>query len=365
MASQAFAQRGGWSQQDYVGTKELKDGSNIPTAGKCLVVDTDTSLIDYATCGAGGGLFTDGGTNAYLTTTTDDLIIGGTTQLSSSKFSIDGDSDQIQVTIQGNSTQTADLFVVEDSAGVNFLDIDGLGVATFASTVNANSDLVVGGNLTVTGNTTWSGVSTYPLGSTADFNGTLDAGDSAFTMANSSTPSLSSQGQMEIDTAITSHDGLLTYYTTAAGTMVIPAFPLADLTTTDNDVVAYSSAKVGFNMEAGSGGGGTPGGSDTQVQFNDSSSFGGDAGLIYNKTTNKLTVAGTLELTSGDISTTSNTISFSTAGSINALDFGDTTADPCGSLTEGSIFWNSTSNYFCACDGTNDVKMNDNTTACF
>jgi hypothetical protein len=37
-------------------------------------------------------------------------------------------------------------------------------------------------------------------------------------------------------------------------------------------------------------GGGTPGGSDTQVQFNDGgSAFGGDAGLTFNKTTNALT----------------------------------------------------------------------------
>jgi len=38
----------------------------------------------------------------------------------------------------------------------------------------------------------------------------------------------------------------------------------------------------------GSGGGGTPGGTNTQVQFNDSSSFGGDAGLTYNKATDTL-----------------------------------------------------------------------------
>ena len=39
------------------------------------------------------------------------------------------------------------------------------------------------------------------------------------------------------------------------------------------------------------GGGGTPGGSDTQVQFNDGgSAFGGDTGLTFNKTTNTLTV---------------------------------------------------------------------------
>ena len=38
------------------------------------------------------------------------------------------------------------------------------------------------------------------------------------------------------------------------------------------------------------GGGGTPGGSDTQVQFNDSSTFGGDDGFTFVKSTEKLTV---------------------------------------------------------------------------
>jgi hypothetical protein len=45
---------------------------------------------------------------------------------------------------------------------------------------------------------------------------------------------------------------------------------------------------------ASGSGSGTPGGSDTQVQFNDSSSFGGDSGLLFNKTTNLLTVLGGL-----------------------------------------------------------------------
>lgn len=44
--------------------------------------------------------------------------------------------------------------------------------------------------------------------------------------------------------------------------------------------------------KTGGGGGGTPGGSDTEVQFNDGGSFGGDAGMTYNKTTDTLTVAG-------------------------------------------------------------------------
>lgn len=39
-------------------------------------------------------------------------------------------------------------------------------------------------------------------------------------------------------------------------------------------------------------GGGTPGGSDTEVQFNDGGSFGGDPGMTFNKTTNALTITG-------------------------------------------------------------------------
>jgi len=42
----------------------------------------------------------------------------------------------------------------------------------------------------------------------------------------------------------------------------------------------------------GDSGGGTPGGSDTQVQFNDGGAFGGDAGLVFDKTTDALTIAG-------------------------------------------------------------------------
>lgn len=43
---------------------------------------------------------------------------------------------------------------------------------------------------------------------------------------------------------------------------------------------------------SGGGGAGTPGGADTQVQFNDGGSFNGDAGLVYNKTTDALTGLG-------------------------------------------------------------------------
>lgn len=42
--------------------------------------------------------------------------------------------------------------------------------------------------------------------------------------------------------------------------------------------------------------GGTPGGSNTQVQFNDSGSFGGDAGFVYNKLSNTINLTGNVEV---------------------------------------------------------------------
>jgi hypothetical protein len=57
----------------------------------------------------------------------------------------------------------------------------------------------------------------------------------------------------------------------------------------------------------GTDGGGAPGGSDTQVQFNDGgSTFGGDAGFVYNKTTDSATLAGTIAAAGGTFTSTVN-----------------------------------------------------------
>ena len=60
---------------------------------------------------------------------------------------------------------------------------------------------------------------------------------------------------------------------------------------TDNHVLTMDGNVPNWEAAAG---GGSPGGSDTQIQFNDSSSFGGDGDLTWNKTTNVLTINGTL-----------------------------------------------------------------------
>ena len=66
---------------------------------------------------------------------------------------------------------------------------------------------------------------------------------------------------------------------------------------------------VGLDEVGAGGGASTPGGADTQVQFNDGGALGGDAGLSYNKTTDKLTVGGDIDLgTVGTFSTTLQTV---------------------------------------------------------
>lgn len=61
-------------------------------------------------------------------------------------------------------------------------------------------------------------------------------------------------------------------------------------------------------------GGGTPGGSNTQVQFNDSGAFGGDAGLTYNKTTDRLTTGDVVPDANG-----TRSLGFATTGGFSGL----------------------------------------------
>lgn len=59
-----------------------------------------------------------------------------------------------------------------------------------------------------------------------------------------------------------------------------------------NVTLTYDDASNTLTIAATSGGSGSPGGSDTQVQFNDGGAFGGDSGLTFNKTNKSLTIGG-------------------------------------------------------------------------
>jgi len=66
-----------------------------------------------------------------------------------------------------------------------------------------------------------------------------------------------------------------------------------------------TNASLTWADDNSGGAGGSPGGSDTQVQFNDAGLFGGDAGFTYNKTTDSVTIVGSL--TVGGVNATTGT----------------------------------------------------------
>ena len=87
-------------------------------------------------------------------------------------------------------------------------------------------------------------------------------------------------------------------------------------------------------------GNGVPGGSDTQVQFNDGgSTFGGDVDFTWNKTTNVLGITGDVNLSDGGTYTTTlQTITPTAARTISLPDATGTVALVAGS--SGQLLWN-------------------------
>lgn len=134
-----------------------------------------------------------------------------------------------------------------------------------------------------------------------------------------------------------SHDGTISAGMT---TIVTEGSTYADTLwklTTDGTITIGTTA-LAFSQH--SGGGGTPGGSDTQVQFNDSGSFGGDAGLTYNKTTDSLTIVGTVTggtLTDGTATITSGALSGATSITASGTVTGGTLAGTLSTVAQPNV----------------------------
>lgn len=107
------------------------DGTRGNLQGSVVTID-DAGVMSGASIAAAGG-WQDDGTVVRLITTTDEVVIGGSAALSSAKTSIDGDADQIQLIIQGHSTQTSSLLVLENSAGTDLITVSGAGHMAFTA----------------------------------------------------------------------------------------------------------------------------------------------------------------------------------------------------------------------------------------
>lgn len=88
-------------------------------------------------------------------------------------------------------------------------------------------------------------------------------------------------------------------------------FSLATLTAGSNITITNSSGGITI----ASTGGGTPGGSNTQIQFNNSGSFGGSANFVWDGTNVQIGATGALRFADTD---SSNYVAFKAAGTVSA-----------------------------------------------
>ena len=118
-----------------------------------------------------------------------------------------------------------------------------------------------------------------------------------------STQTVSARGDIAIDTNA---------YSSSLGTMLIhDGTQILNVVVTTNtpsngQIPKYNSSTGKIIWDSDNGGTGSPGGSDTYVQFNDGGSFGGDAEMTYDKTNNLLTIdSGDIHFLNSDINFTS------------------------------------------------------------
>jgi hypothetical protein len=95
--------------------------------------------------------------------------------------------------------------------------------------------------------------------------------------------------------------------------------------------------------------GGAAGGSDTQVQFNDSGAFAGDATFTFNKTTKDLSIGGQL------LSKSANPNIILEASAINAANSGTLKFQSLGAAESCSLVFDASTNYFKMLYGTTEA----------
>ncbi|MEP7166771.1 MAG: MerR family DNA-binding transcriptional regulator [Candidatus Woesebacteria bacterium] len=113
--------------------------SNDGTNGYVLSYNSSTGGFTWIPGSTDSG-FSDTGTLITLSTTTDDVNIGGLTDLG--KLAVVGDSDETQLLVRGDFSQTVPVFDIQNSSGTSFFNVSAAGVITIPGldcTTNANA----------------------------------------------------------------------------------------------------------------------------------------------------------------------------------------------------------------------------------
>lgn len=305
--------------------KWLSSESNIPDVPKLVSTDTTTVEITY-----------NGSESTYGDETTTNTEYTGSPRVILSKFVMpeDGELDSITASIgleSAGSCKVRGVVYSNTASAPDELLATGDEI-TITNTTNSFQEITFSGasrHRFSKGDILWIGVNPEDVSPRFSFStvGSVTEGtwlSVSVTYANPLPDPAPSFGYF-----VSGNLALTITYKNAETSISVSTISASNLNTdnspTDDYVLtAKASAAGGFTWEAVSGGG-TPGGSDTQIQFNDGGSFGGDSGLTYNKTTDILTSGG--HNLSG--STADRILSTDSSKDITAL---DTTTYP--SLTE-------------------------------
>ena len=292
----------------------------------------------------------------------------GKVQLFSTTGGIDirttANDEVIAISSDDGSGGIANYVVADGSTGITELYYYGSKKFETSNTgARVEGDLVVSQDLTVTGDI----LSVVDINSIKNikFEGATDnTNEITLTSADPST-----------DRTITLPDASGTVCVSASGNMALDAN--GNMTTlatvyTDSDVDVHlntSTATSGQILswtgtdydwvadQTGGGGGGTPGGSNTEVQFNNAGAFAGDSDFTYNSTTNVLTVGSIVSNAAGTPTITSNSaVNISVGSSViiqqnsggGGFRVGNMTTAERNSLTaaNGEIVYNTSDNQF-------------------
>ena len=152
------------------------------------------------------------------------------------------------------------------------------------TTTNAAGISTLTTNLAATGQTNANGITTLTtnLASTGQTNANVTTANAA--SISTLTTNLAATGQTNANGITTLTTNLASTGQTNANVTTANAASISTLTT-NLASTGQTNANAITSLQ--------PGGSNTQIQFNDSSSYGGDSDLTWNKTTNILTVNGT------------------------------------------------------------------------
>jgi len=352
-----------------VGNITIDGGSNG------YVLSTDgTGNLSWVEQSGGGGNGTPGGSNTQIQFNNagafggnSALTFNNTTKL----LRVDGNlltinNVQASVLVSNVATGTAPLIVTSTTKVAN-LSVETANTATFANTsttanvaitvsnaaqpnitsvgnltsLNVTGNILVGGRGNVTGNLTVGNL---------DTNGTIVA----TTMSTTGNSTVNGVLQVGVSGSL---KVLGNVNTSSSSNVFLGNVENIHISGGINGYVLSTDGTGNLSWSAGGGGGGngTPGGSNTQVQYNDSGAFGGSAFLTFNEVTNTLQVAGNVIANSTQIgagvykfstqyvyfatttSTASGQLLWSTpAANVSGVDFHIIATDTAGSTRQSS-----------------------------